>query len=202
VLVLAVCYSGSIEEGLKVAKPLRDFGKPIADVVAPNPYAGWQQALDPLLCAGARNYWKSHDFATLSDGLIDTLIDYARRLPDPQTDIALAQLGGAVARVPHDATAYNHRDGKWVMNVHGRWADPALDDQCIAWARALFAATAQYATGSVYVNFLTQEEGDRVRAAYGENYNRLVALKNKYDPTNLFRVNQNIRPAPVAAAVS
>jgi FAD/FMN-containing dehydrogenase len=202
VLVLAVCYSGSIEEGLKVAKPLRDFGTPIADVIAPNPYAGWQQALDPLLSAGARNYWKSHDFAELSDGLLDTLIDFAKRLPDPQTDIALAQLGGAVARVPHEATAYNHRDGQHVMNVHGRWADPALDDACIAWCRELFAATAQYATGSVYVNFMTQEEGDRVRAAYGENYNRLVALKNKYDPTNLFRVNQNIRPAPVAAAVS
>jgi len=199
VIVLACCYSGSIEEGLKVAKPLREFGKPLADVLGPTPYVGWQQAFDPMLGPGARNYWKSHDFTTISDGLIDALIDHVRRLPDPQTDVALAQLGGAVSRVPHEATAYNHRDGQWVMNVHGRWSDPSLDDKCIAWARSVFQAAAPFATGSVYVNFMTQEEGERVRAAYGANYERLVALKNKYDPTNLFRVNQNIRPATAAA---
>jgi FAD/FMN-containing dehydrogenase len=150
--------------------------------------------LDPLLTPGARNYWKSHDFAGLSDGLVETMMEHARRIPDPQTEIACAQLGGAVARVPRDATAYNHRDGQYVMNVHCRWDDPAKDEECIAWARGLWKATAQFATGSVYVNFLTQEEGGRVREAYGENYERLVALKNKYDPKNLFVTNQNIQP--------
>jgi FAD/FMN-containing dehydrogenase len=200
ILALAVCYSGSIEEGERVIKPFRTFGNPIADVVAPNPYAAWQTILDPLLAPGARNYWKSHDFAGISDGLIDTFIDHARRIPDPQTEIAFAQLGGAVSRVPHEATAYNHRDGRFVMNVHGRWDDPAADERCIGWARSLFQAAAPFSTGSVYVNFLTQDEGDRVRAAYGGNYDRLVALKTTYDPTNLFRVNQNIRPVPAAAA--
>jgi FAD/FMN-containing dehydrogenase len=194
ILALAVCYSGDITEGERVAKPLRAFGKPIADVIAPHPFTVWQTILDPLLTPGARNYWKSHDFREVSDGLIDVLIEHARRIPDPQTEIAFAQLGGAVARVPHGATAYTHRDAQFVLNVHGRWSDPAKDAQCINWARELFQAAAPFATGGVYVNFLTEEEQGRVRAAYGDNYERLVALKNKFDPGNLFSVNQNIRP--------
>jgi len=194
ILALAMCYAGDIAEGERIAKPLREFGKPIADIVGPMPYTAWQTVLDPLLTPGSRNYWKSHDFAALSDGLSDVLIDYARRIPDPQTEIACAQLGGAVSRVPRTATAYNHRDGQYVMNVHGRWDDPAKDEACIAWARSLWQAAAPFATGSVYVNFLTQEEGGRVREAYGENFERLVALKNKYDPKNVFGVNQNIQP--------
>jgi FAD/FMN-containing dehydrogenase len=194
ILALAVCYSGEIKEGERVAAPLRKFGKPIADVIAPQPYAAWQTILDPLLTPGVRNYWKSHDFQEVSEGLIDALIAHARKLPDPSTEIAFAQLGGAVSRVPADATAYSHRDGQFVMNVHGRWEDPAKDAECIGWARDLFRATAPFATGAVYVNFLTGEEGDRIRAAYGRNYDRLVKLKNRYDPGNLFRVNQNIRP--------
>jgi FAD/FMN-containing dehydrogenase len=194
ILALAVCYSGAIDEGERVAAPLRKFGTPIADVIAPQPYAAWQTILDPLLTPGLRNYWKSHDFQEVSDGLIDALIAHARKLPDPNTEIAFAQLGGAVSRVPADATAYSHRDGQFVMNVHGRWEDPAKDAVCIGWARDLFRATAPFATGAVYVNFLTGEEGDRIRAAYGRNYDRLVKLKNRYDRGNLFRVNQNIRP--------
>ena len=116
-----------MQEGERVAAPLRAFGKPIADVVAPHPYAAWQTILDPLLTPGLRNYWKSHDFAELSDGLIDVLIAHARTIPDPQTEIAFAQLGGAVSRVRPDATAYSHRDAQFVLNVHGRWEDPAKD---------------------------------------------------------------------------
>jgi FAD/FMN-containing dehydrogenase len=194
ILALAVCWHGDIAEGERIAKPLREFGQPIADIIGPMPYTAWQTVLDPLLTPGARNYWKSHDFAALSDGLVEVLMEHARRIPDPQTEIACAQLGGAVSRVPRSATAYNHRDGQYVMNVHGRWADPARDDACIAWARGLWQATVPFATGSVYVNFLTQDESDRVRDAYGENYERLVALKNKYDPKNVFGVNQNIKP--------
>lgn len=107
----------------------------------------------------------------------------------------MGHLGGAVGRVPREATAYTHRDAEFVMSVHGRWADPAKDEACIGWARSLFAASTPYATGGAYVNFLTEEEQHRVPAAYGENYSRLVAVKNKYDPANLFRVNQNISPA-------
>jgi FAD/FMN-containing dehydrogenase len=198
VVVLAMCWSGELEEGARVLAPLRAFGRPLADVVAPQPFVAWQTILDPLLTPGLRNYWKSHDFRELPDGLIDVLVEHAARLPDPQSEIAFAQLGGAVSRVPVDATAYGHRDAQYVLNVHGRWADSAKDGQCIAWARELFRAAGPFATGGVYVNFLTQEEGDRVRAAYGGNYERLVRLKTRYDPTNLFRVNQNIRPAAYA----
>jgi FAD/FMN-containing dehydrogenase len=195
ILALAMCYAGAAADGARVAQPLRAFGHPVADVVALHPFTAWQAILDPLLTPGARNYWKSHDFLRLEDGLIDVLIEHARIIPDPQTEIAMAQLGGAVSRVAADATAYTHRDAQHVMNVHGRWSDPAKDGACIAWARNLFAAAAPFATGGAYVNFMTQEEGARVPAAYGRNYARLAALKKQYDPQNAFRFNQNIGPA-------
>jgi hypothetical protein len=195
ILGLAMCWSGDIAQGERVAAPLRAFGTPLADVVAPHPYTAWQTVLDPLLTPGLRNYWKSHDFLALSDGLIDVFLDYTRKIPDPNTEIAFAQLGGAVSRVPANATAYTHRDAQFVVNVHGRWEDPAKDSGCIGWARELFRAAAPFATGGAYVNFLTEEEGERVRAAYGSNYDRLAELKRRYDPGNLFRMNQNIRPA-------
>jgi FAD/FMN-containing dehydrogenase len=198
ILALAMCWSGDIDEGARVIAPLRQFGTPLADVVAPHPYAGWQTALDPLLTPGFRNYWKSHDFLELSDGLIDVLLQYAGNLPDPNSEIAFAQLGGAVSRVPQGATAYTHRDAQFVLNVHGRWEDPAKDAECVGWAGSLFGGATPFATGVVYVNFLTLEESDRVGAAYGPNYDRLVKLKNRYDPTNLFRMNQNIRPLAYA----
>ena len=195
ILALAMFYAGSIEDGQRALQPLRAFGKPLADVVAPHPFTAWQQVLDPLLTPGFRNYWKSHDFVSLSDGLIDVLLDAARRLPDPNTEIAFAQVGGAISRVPHEATAYTHREAEFVLNVHGRWADAAKDNEVVTWARGLFDAAAPFATGGAYVNFMTQEEGERVRAAYGSNFDRLVELKNKYDPSNMFRINQNIRPS-------
>lgn len=194
ILALAVCYSGDVKEGEKIAQPLRSFGKPIADIIGVMPFVAWQTILDPLLTPGMRNYWKTHDFREVSDGLIDTLITFARRIPDPQTEIAFAQLGEGVTRVSREATAYTHRDAAFVLNVHGRWDNAANDTKCISWARDLYQATAQYATGGAYVNFLTPDEQDRVRMAYGSNYERLVELKKKYDPENLFRLNQNINP--------
>jgi FAD/FMN-containing dehydrogenase len=194
ILALAACYAGDLKEGERVAKPLRSFGKPIADIIGPMPFVAWQTILDPLLVPGMRNYWKSHNFKSVSDGLIDTLIAHARKIPDPQTEIAFAQLGEGVTKVPKDSTAYPHRDAEFVMNVHGRWADPANDAKCVGWARELFKAATPFATGGIYVNFMTEEEQGRIAAAYGGNYGRLVALKKKYDPNNLFRLNQNIQP--------
>jgi FAD/FMN-containing dehydrogenase len=195
VVVLALCYAGDMEEGRKAAAPFRSLGTPIADVVGVNPFAGWQTAFDPLLQAGARNYWKSHDFVELGDGAIDLLLEYAGRLPDPESEIFIASLGGAVNRVPAAATAYPHRDIRFVMNVHARWRDAGQDSACIAWAREFFERMAQHATGGVYVNFMPEDEAQRVRAgAYGPNFRRLADLKRKFDPDNLFRLNQNIRP--------
>lgn len=194
VLVLAAMYAGDMADGEKALAPLRSVGNPIADVVGPHPFVGWQQAFDPLLTPGERNYWKTHDFAALSDDLIDTVLDYVGRLPDPQSEVFFGQLGGAQGRVPDEATAYQGRKSAFVMNVHGRWSDPARDEACIAWCRDLFEATAPFATGEAYVNFMTGEEAGRLEDAYGDSYQRLVELKNRYDPGNLFRMNQNIPP--------
>jgi FAD/FMN-containing dehydrogenase len=163
--------------------------------VGVQPFTAWQQAFDPLLTAGARNYWKSHNFTTLEDGLLDVVVEYIGTLPSPQAEIFFGALGGATTRPSPESAAYPHRDARYVMNVHGRWEDPADDERCIAWARAYFQASAPFASGGAYVNFLTSDETERVRAAYGPNYERLLEVKRRYDPGNLFRVNQNIRPA-------
>jgi FAD/FMN-containing dehydrogenase len=171
------------------------FGQPLGMHVGAVPYAAWQQAFDPLLTPGSRNYWKSHNFTQLSDQAIDTVIRYAGNLPTPQCEIFLGLLGAQAGRPAPQETAYPHRDALYVMNVHTRWETQDEDSRCIAWAREFFTASAPYATGSVYVNFLTQDEGERVADAYGENYRRLAQIKMKYDPDNVFRNNQNIRPA-------
>jgi len=195
VLVLATMFAGDMTDGELALAPLRTFGRAIADVIGPHPFIAFQAAFDPLLTPGSRNYWKSHDFLALSDELIDTLLEYARTMPDPQCEVFIAQMGGATNRVPADATAYPHRDAEYIMNVHGRWDDPATDEQCIAWCRELFGAAAPHATGGVYVNFMTEEERERVPSAYGESLQRLREVKRVYDPGNLFRMNQNILPA-------
>ena len=194
IFVIALVYAGDMKQGEKVLEPLRKFGQPIADVVGPTPFVGFQQAFDPLLTPGARNYWKSHNFTELPDGVIDTLIDYAGKLPTPLSEIFLGQLGGAINRVPKDATAYPHRDANFVMNVHTRWEDKMLDGACVDWSRKIFDALTRYATGGVYVNFISEGE-ERVASAFGSNHERLAKLKKKFDPANFFRTNQNIRPA-------
>ena len=196
VLVLALCHAGDLAAGAAAAAPFRAIGTPIADVVGPTPFAGWQTAFDPLLTAGERNYWKSHDFVEISDGLIDVLLDAVRRLPSPQCEVFIGHLGGAINRVPVEATAYPHRSVEFVMNVHTRWSQPSEDARCVGWARGLYDAAAPFSTGGVYVNFMPDDEAQRVRAgAYGPNYDRLARIKATYDPKNLFRMNQNVPPA-------
>jgi FAD/FMN-containing dehydrogenase len=195
IVVLALIHAGDPGEGTRLIEPLRRFGTPVGEHVGIQPYAAWQQAFDPLLTAGARNYWKSHNFAALEDGLFDTVLAAAGRLPSPQCEIFIAAVGGATARPAPDSAAYAQRDARFVMNVHGRWEDPEDDKRGIGWARDFFRAAAPYASGGVYVNFLGADEGERVRAAYGPNYDRLARLKREYDPDNLFRMNQNIEPA-------
>jgi FAD/FMN-containing dehydrogenase len=199
VVVIPAVYNGDRAAGERALAPLRAIGTPHADVVGPSAYAGFQTAFDPLLTPGARNYWKTHNFSTLHDGLIDVLVEQVHQLPGPMCEIFLGHLGGAVSRVRDEDTAYVGREAQFVLNVHARWSDPADDAGHIGWARSVYDAAAPFATVGAYVNFLTGDEQERVRAAYGPNYDRLAAIKAKYDPTNLFRVNQNIRPAPAAA---
>jgi FAD/FMN-containing dehydrogenase len=194
-LALALLYAGDPKQGEPLIEPLRRLGTPWGEHVGVQPYVAWQQAFDPLLAAGARNYWKSHNLATLQDGLIDAVIASVEKLPSPQCEIFFGAIGGATTRPAPTAMAYANRDAQFVMNVHGRWDDPADDQRGIAWARDFFQASAPFASGSAYVNFMTADEGERVRAAYGPNYDRLAQVKRQYDPENLFRMNQNIKPA-------
>ncbi len=195
VVVMPLFYAGKIEDGKRAIEPLRSFEKPHGEHIGPQPFTVWEKAFDPLLTPGARNYWKSHNFSELSDGALDAMIEYASKLPSPQCEIFIGLISGQANRVAPDATAYVARDTKFVLNVHGRWDEPRDDKRCIAWAREFFDKSAPHATGSAYVNFMTEEEGDRVAAVYGPNHDRLVQVKKKYDPKNLFRMNQNIKPS-------
>jgi FAD/FMN-containing dehydrogenase len=195
VVVLAIFYVGDAAQGRKLIEPVLRFGTPHGEHIGAQPYTQWQKAFDPLLTPGARNYWKSHNFTELSDGALNSMIEFAGKLPSPQCEIFIGLIAGAANRIPADAMAYRHRDAKFVLNVHGRWDKRADDERCIAWARAFFQASAPYASGGAYVNFMTEEEGDRVAAAYGANYDRLAEIKKQYDPDNLFHLNQNIKPA-------
>jgi FAD/FMN-containing dehydrogenase len=194
-LILAILHCGSEDAGRRALEPLRRLAAPLGEQIGMMPYVAWQQAFDPLLAPGARNYWKSHNFVQLDDGLIDVLVRSAQMAPSPHCEIFVGQLGGATERIAPDATAYPHRDARYVINVHGRWESADQDDTGIAWARSLYRDAAPFSTGGVYVNFLTADESERVRAAYGGNYERLRAAKRRYDPANLFRMNQNIPAA-------
>lgn len=148
-----------------------------------------------IVPAGRRNYWKSSFIDELSDAAIDTMVSWFERVPSPWTAIELEQLGGAIDRVEADATAFGHRGSPYNLIVVSGWADPVNDAANIAWTRGCWEAMRPYERAAAYVNYLSEGEQDRVKAAYGDKYARLVALKTKYDPANLFRINQNIRPA-------
>ena len=194
VVVLPIFYAGAVAEGQKLVERLRTFGDVLGEHIGAQPYTQWQKAFDPLLAPGARNYWKSHNFTELSDGALNAIIEYAGKLPSPQCEIFIGHIAGAANRVAPGAMAYAHRDAKFVLNVHGRWDSPAQDAICVEWARAFFNASAPYASAGAYVNFMTEEEDNRVAAAYGSNYDRLVQIKRRYDPENVFHLNQNIKP--------
>lgn len=194
VVVLPICYAGAVAEAEKLIAPLRAFGDAHGEHLGAQPYIAWQKAFDPLLTPGARNYWKSHNFTELADGALDSIIEFAGKLPSPQCEIFIGLIAGAPNRIAPHAMAYGHRDAKFVLNVHGRWDEAKDDQKCMSWAREFFKASAPYASAGAYVNFMTAEEGDRVVAAYGSNYDRLVQIKKRYDPDNIFHLNQNIKP--------
>ena len=191
----AVSYCGPLEEGEAVVRPLRQFGAPIDDTVGRMSYVELQALDGPLYPPGRLNYWKSSFVHDLSDAAIDTIIAHFEAVPSPLSIVALEQLGGAVSRVGMDATAFNERSAPYSFIITSQWTDPAESGRNIRWTRDLWDAMRPFESEAAYVNYLGAEEQDRIRAAYGaEKYERLVALKNTYDPTNLFRLNQNINP--------
>ncbi len=194
VVILPIFYAGKAAEGEKLIAPVRAFGDLCGEHLGAQPYVAWQKAFDPLLGAGARNYCKSHNFTALSDGALDAIVEYAGKLPSPQCEIFIGHIAGAPNRIAPGAMAYGHRDAKFVMNVHGRWDRAGDDSKCVGWARDFFKASAPFASAGAYVNFMTEEETDRIAAAYGANYERLAQIKRRYDPENVFHLNQNIKP--------
>jgi FAD/FMN-containing dehydrogenase len=194
IVALALFSPQGMEALAPALERIRGFGQVLGEHVGAMPYTAWQKIFDPLLAPGARNYWKSHNFTHLSDEALDVVLRYAGSVPTPHCEIFLGLIGGKANALPPDATAYPHRNVQFAMNVHGRWLDRTDDDKLIGWAREFFTAAAPYAAGSVYINFLTQDEGARIHEAYGANYARLLAIKQRYDPANLFHFNHNIRP--------
>lgn len=195
VLALVPFYVGDIERGEAVLRPLRETGDPIVDTVGPRPYTAVQRSSDDIYAAGHRNYWKSHVLDTLPDDAIDTMVDHATPIPSPFSTVFLEWMGGAVARVDADATAFPHRDADLTFTVAPKWSDPDRDDELVGWAREFHDAIAPDASDAVYVNYLDRDEPGRVGAAYGDQHERLRELKREWDPENLFRGNQNIDPA-------
>ena len=195
-VAILVCYAGPVAEGERLLNPLRASGLLLDGQVGPMPYITLQSIVENFNPPGMRNYWKSDFLTQLSDDAIDLLVEEYPSVPAPHTHVVIEQMGGAVSRIDEDDAAVSHRNAPYDAIIVGMWSDPAEDERTIAWVRRLWEALRPFSSGGVYVNFQMGDEGeDRVRAAYGaEKYERLIALKNKYDPTNLFRLNQNTKP--------
>jgi FAD/FMN-containing dehydrogenase len=198
ILAVVTCYCGPLTEGERVLRPLRQFGPPAADQIAAMPYVQLQGLLEAGFPPGLQNYWKSSFLHDLSDKAIALAIEAFRHVPSPSSAIAFEQLGGAMSRVGENDSAFGHRNAPFNFLVVSSWPDPAENSAHIAWTRSLAEAMQPFSADGVYVNYLgheTDEGRDRIQAAYGPaKYARLLALKKNYDPDNLFRINQNIRP--------
>ncbi len=195
VVAIVLCYTGDLTEGERIVRPIKSFGQPAVDLIGPMPYLALQSMLDAGAPAGMQNYWKASYLAGVSDAAIDVLVEHSGRMHSPLSQVHLHQMGGAVGRVSREATAFAHRDAAFAMNIVGIWPDPAENETHTRWAREFADAIAPHTTGGVYVNFLGNEGEERVHAAYGaKTYERLVDVKTKLDPHNVFRVNQNIKP--------
>jgi FAD/FMN-containing dehydrogenase len=197
IVMVSVCYAGAAEDGIEVVRPLKEFGSPIADKLEPKPYTALQSMFDPFVPHGWHRYWKSVELPRLTDTAVDTLVEHASAQTSPRSYCIVFQLGGALARVGEEETAFSQRTAAHNVNINAVWTeDDPHGERHVAWAREYFSAMQPHAGGRVYLNFLGDEGADRVRQAYGKRqYERLAALKRTYDPTNFFRLNQNIAPA-------
>lgn len=194
VIAIVACYAGPVEEGERVLRTLKEFGSPVLDFCQPKPFLEHQKGFDPSYPHGWHYYVRSCDVAALNDDVIDIVAEHGMRITSPVSSIALWQMGGAVGRIDDGATAFNGRQAGFTFNINGNSKSADGFDAEREWARNYWSALAPHHT-SVYVNFLMEEGEERIRQAYGAaKYDRLKALKRKYDPTNFFRLNQNIKP--------
>ncbi len=196
ILALIVCYAGEVKNGEQVLQPLREFGEPLADLIDVKPYLAHQTMLDAGQPEGYQYYWKSEYLNELQDDAIKTAVAYSADMTSPQTRVAIFQLGGAVGQIDEMATAASHREAEYILAINNGWENPADNEQQIEWTRDFWQEMQPFSTGGSYVNFMSADAGQkRVEAGYGaEKYERLVNVKNRYDPDNFFRMNQNVAP--------
>ena len=195
VVIIPFVWLGEPAEGERFIKPIREATKSLGEGIGMHPWVGWQSGFDGLVGHGARNYWKSHHLKNLSDDCIDQVVEFAGRLPSEECEVFIPHMEGAPSRALGNETAFSHRSTPFVLNIHTRWQGVENDEKCLEWAREFHAKTEDFASG-VYVNFLSQEGEDRIKDAYtGEVWDRLVAVKNRWDPENRFHMNQNIKPS-------
>ncbi|HEV8679184.1 MAG TPA: FAD-binding oxidoreductase, partial [Stellaceae bacterium] len=195
VVAMLVGHIGDPAKGEKLLAPARNFGSPLADTIGPMSYVQLNSLLDAAVpYGGVQRYWKSSFLTELGDGVLDVMIGRAESMRSPMSMVGFFHCHGACTRIDRDATAYSLRADQWDYDVISQWNDPAETAGHVQWTRDYWNAVEPFASGEVYVNHLDAEEAGRLTGAYSRNYERLVALKNKYDPTNLFRMNQNIKP--------
>jgi FAD/FMN-containing dehydrogenase len=195
VVAVIVAYIGDLAAGEAVVAPVRKYGSPLLDTIAPTSYVQLNTLFDAAVpYGGVQRYWKSSFLKELGDDLVEILVERSAKMLSPMSMVMFFHLHGAAARVDRNATAFGLRQDQWDYDVISQWTDTAETAQHVQWTREYWTAVEPFATGEVYVNHLDAEEATRIRAAYGGHYDRLVALKNKFDPSNLFRMNQNIRP--------
>jgi FAD/FMN-containing dehydrogenase len=198
-IVTGAVYTGDPDEGMKVIQPLREIGTPLVDISGPLPFVGVQTAFDEFFQRGTlRSYWKSTFVDELTDPILDIIVDRARSRPHDRVFVVTFLMGGAINRVGAEDTAYSERSANWMVSIDGNWEDPSDDDRVISWVRGAWAEVHEHGTGSLYLNFTgVADEATTVgvESAFGKNLTRLAQIKAKYDPDNLFRLNNNILPA-------
>jgi len=195
IVAIFVCHTGTINDGEKHVAPIKAFGSPVGDIIQPRSYGSQQSLLDATQPKGRRYYWKSEYLPRLEPAMLAKAVEHLHRMASPHSAILVFPVEGALNRLPENHSAVGNRDAAFVLNIAASWENVEDDKANIDWARAAWRDLCRFSTGGVYVNFLTEDEGDeRIRAAYRKNYDRLVALKTKWDPGNLFRINKNIAP--------
>jgi hypothetical protein len=187
------CCTGSPEKAEAATKPMRQFGTPALDYVVPMPFPVLQSFFDPLYPPGLQWYWRADFVKELTDKAIALHVEHGSRVPTMHSTMHLYPINGAVHRVGKNDTAFNYRDSLWAEVIVGVDPDPANNDKIVPWCKEYWDTLHPYSAGGAYVNFMMDEGQDRIKATYGDNYERLASIKKKYDPSNLFRVNQNIR---------
>jgi FAD/FMN-containing dehydrogenase len=193
-IIMVTAWTGPVAEGERILKPIRDIAPVVAEFVGPMPYPALNSAFDALLPPGLQNYWKTTSATELPDGAIAAHLEHGPKIPTMNTALHIYPINGAVQRVPSDATAFAYRDATFLTNIAGVWPDPADNEANITWVRDYHAALAPYSLEGGYVNFQSGDDQSKIRATYRDNYDRLVEVKKKYDPDNLFHLNQNISP--------